>query len=235
MRLFLAQSLWSDFQKSFLDKDRWLMYLDGLKMTLLLALVGTVVGIILGLLVALIKYSYSTRKKNKPWLTLLNWLANLYTTVIRGTPVVVQLLILFSLSFMPNGVLASFIGFGVNSGAYVAEVFRSGINSIDMGQMEAGRSLGLSSRATMRYIILPQAIKNILPALFNEFIALVKETSVAGYIAVNDLTKVADRIKGITFVNLPLYIVALMYLCIVYLLTLIQKRIEVRYSRSDRN
>ena len=127
------------------------------------------------------------------------------------------------------------IGFGINSGAYISEIFRSGINSIDIGQMEAGRSLGLSEGTTMLKIILPQAIKNVLPALFNEFIALVKETSVAGYIAVRDVTKVASSIKGTYFISSPLYVAAVMYLVLVLFLTFLQKRLERRLARSDRS
>ncbi len=213
-------------------ENRWKMYLNGLATTIALAVFACIIGIILGLLVAIVKI-YAEGSTNK-LLRFLNGFCNVYTTVVRGTPLVVQLLILYSLAFMPNGFVACVLGFGINSGAYVSEIFRAGINSVDIGQMEAGRSLGLSRNGTMRYIILPQAIKNILPSLFNEFIALVKETSIAGYIAVQDLTKVADVIKGRTFNILPLLIAAVIYLLMTFGLTRLQSVIERRLARSDR-
>jgi ABC-type amino acid transport system permease subunit len=147
----------------------------------------------------------------------------------------VQLLLLYSLAAIPNGVTACFIGFGLNSGAYVSEIFRSGIQSVDIGQTEAGRSLGLSRGTTMRYIILPQAVKNVLPAIFNEFIALVKETSIAGYIAVNELTKMANNIKSRTYDFTPFLIAAVIYLILTFILTRLQKHIERRFAKSDKN
>lgn len=214
-------------------ESRWKMYLQGLQLTLLIAFVACLIGIILGLLVATTKV-YTGNSKN-PFFVFLNKVCDLYTTIIRGTPIMLQLLILYKLAFMPNGVVASFIGFGINSGAYVAEIFRGGINSVDKGQMEAGRSLGLSQGVTMRKIILPQAIKNVLPALFNEFIALIKETSVAGYIAVNEITKMASAIQNRTYESTSLYIAAVLYLILTVGLTAVQKRIEKRYARSDRS
>ena len=168
---------------------------------------------------------------------ILDKICNLYLTVIRGTPVVVQLLILYTAVFtsLTDGLLVAIVGFGINSGAYVAEIIRSGIMSIDKGQSEAGRSLGLNNTQTMRMIILPQAFKNILPALFNEFIALLKETSVAGMIAVRDLTKAADGIKGRIFEPTPLFIAAIIYLILVIGMTAVQRAIERRLSASDRH
>lgn len=163
------------------------------------------------------------------------FLCNAYTTIVRGTPLVVQLLILYRMAIMPNGLVACIIGFGLNSGAYVAEIFRSGIQSVDGGQFEAARSLGLSRWQAMRSVILPQAVKNVLPAIFNEFIALVKETSIAGYIAVNDLTKMADAIRGRTFNSVSLFTAALLYLVMTFILTMIHKRLERRFAKSDRN
>lgn len=214
-------------------EGRWKMYLEGLGATLTIAGVACLIGIVLGLLVAIVKI-YAVGSKN-PVMRALNVVCNVYTTVIRGTPVVVQLLILYSFAAIPNGFVACVIGFGINSGAYVSEIFRGGINSVDVGQMEAGRSLGLNRNKTMQFIILPQAIKNILPSLFNEFIALVKETSIAGYIAVNDLTKIANGIKGRTFNRMPLFIAAVIYLILVVVLTWVQRVIERRYARSDRS
>lgn len=227
------ENLWQQLYGALIREDRWKLYLQGLRTTIILAVVACAIGIVLGLLVAMVKV-YAAGSKN-PVLRVLNAVCNVYTTVIRGTPVVVQLLILFSLAAMPNGFVACLIGFGLNSGAYVSEIFRGGINSVDAGQMEAGRSLGLGRGQTMRYIVLPQAIKNIIPSLFNEFIALVKETSIAGYIAVADLTKMVDVIKGRTANSMPLYIGALLYLVMVVGLAALQKKIERRYARSDRS
>ena len=189
-------------------------------------------GILIGLVVALIKH-VAQHKESLPWRAA-GLVCNAYTTVIRGTPIIVQLLILYNLSYFTEGLYASIVGFGINSGAYVAEIFRAGLNSIDIGQQEAGRSLGLGHWKTMRLIVLPQAIKNTLPALFNEFIALLKETSVAGYIAVRDLTKAADGIRGRTFNSMPLYLAAILYLIMVAGLAAVQKRMERRLARSDR-
>lgn len=228
----MLQNILDDIYSVVIYKDRWQLYLSGLQTTLLLAFSACAIGLILGLLVAVLK-TYSQESTN-PLLRFVNGLCNVYTTVIRGTPVVVQLLILYSMAAIPNGLTACIIGFGINSGAYVSEIVRGGINSVNIGQMEAGRSLGLSRNSTMRYIILPQAFKNILPSLFNEFIALLKETSVAGYIAVTDLTKIADGIRGRTYSSVPLYIAALGYLTLVFVITMLQKVVERRLARSDR-
>ncbi|MEG2088024.1 MAG: amino acid ABC transporter permease [Angelakisella sp.] len=228
MEEFLRQ-----LNKSLIKDNRWMQYMEGLGVTILIALTACCLGLVIGLLVSVIKYS-GTGKQGVGWRVAII-LCDLYTTVIRGTPVIVQLLILYSFTIFTGGLLPCIIGFGINSGAYVAEIFRSGINSVDSGQAEAGRSLGLSRKATTALIVLPQAVKNILPALFNEFIALVKETSVAGYIAVRDITKVADGIKGVTFTSMPLYIAALIYLALVVGLTQLQKQMERRLARSDRD
>ena len=221
-----------DLQGALLRENRWQLFLEGLKNTVLIATLACLIGILIGLVVALIKYVAVTRQ-TRPWKAAAA-VCNVYTTVIRGTPIIVQLLILYNLSYFTEGLYASIIGFGINSGAYVSEIFRSGLNSIDIGQQEAGRSLGLGQWKTMRLIVLPQAIKNTLPALFNEFIALLKETSVAGYIAVRDLTKVADGIRGRTFNSMPLYLAAAAYLIMVAGLAAVQKRMEKRLARSDR-
>lgn len=217
---------------SLIAEDRWKMFVEGLGTTLLIAACATLIGIAIGMVIAIIKVSAANNRKLRP----LEMLCDLYLTVIRGTPVVVQLLILYTAVFtsMTNGIPVAIIGFGLNSGAYVAEIFRSGILSVSRGQTEAGRSLGLTSGMTMRLIVLPQAVKNILPALFNEFITLLKETSVAGMIAVRDLTKVADGIKGRTFESAPLFIAAIMYLVLVVAMTQVQKKLERRLAKGDR-
>ena len=226
------EKILTDLYKATLYKNRWMVYVEGLGNTLMIAMLACIIGVLIGLVVAIVKY-YATGKKGFGW-KVANAVCNVYTTVIRGTPVIVQLLILYTLLFN-SGLVACIVGFGINSGAYVSEIIRSGILSIDPGQTEAGRSLGLSQTATMRLIVLPQAIKNILPALFNEFIALLKETSVAGYIAVRDLTKASDSIRGLTFNSTPLFIAALIYLLLVMAMTAVQKRVERRLARSDRN
>ena len=227
---------WEDFfnklYKAVIAQDRWKMYLEGLGQTLLLAAITCVVGIILGLLVASVKISAATSKN--PVLRFCNALCEIYTTILRGTPLMVQLLIIFSIKAITSNMMVCVIGFGLNSGAYVSEIFRGGINSVDIGQSEAGRSLGLSKWQTMWNIVLPQAIKNILPALFNEFIVLVKETSVAGYVGLSELTKNAGLIKGLTFNAIPLFVAAAMYLLVTYILTLLHKALERRLARSDR-
>lgn len=217
---------------SVIEKDRWKMYLEGLGNTLFIALCATLIGIAIGMIIAIVKVSAVNNRKLRP----LEMLCDLYLTVIRGTPVLVQLLILYTAVFssLTNGIPVAIIGFGINSGAYVAEIIRSGIMSINRGQSEAGRSLGLTGSMTMRLIVLPQAVKNILPALFNEFITLLKETSVAGMIAVRDLTKVADGIKGRTFSSAPLFIAAGIYLVLVIGMTAVQRRIERRLAKGDR-
>lgn len=213
-------------------KDRWMLYVEGIGKTIMLASLSCIIGIAVGVLIALVKY-YSAGKKAKLW-RLADKLCNLYITLIRGTPMVVQLLIAYTVLFK-GGFEACVFAFGINSGAYVAEVIRAGISSVDPGQTEAGRSLGLSQAATMRLIVMPQAIKNILPSLFNEFIALLKETSIAGYIAVRDLTKISDSLRGITFINAPLFIAAGIYLIMVVGMTSVQKKMERRLAQSDRD
>lgn len=231
MAAFLQQN-YNNLYIALLAEDRWKQYVEGLGRTLLIAACATLIGILIGMIIAVVKVSAAGNRK----LRFLEILCDLYLTVIRGTPVVVQLLILYTAVFtsMTNGTPVAIIGFGLNSGAYVAEIFRSGIMSIPHGQTEAGRSLGLTSWMTMRLIVLPQAVKNILPALFNEFITLLKETSVAGMIAVRDLTKVADGIKGRAFISEPLFIAALIYLVLVIAMTQVQKRLERRLGKGDR-
>ncbi len=220
-----------DIYISIIAEDRWLMYFEGLGKTLLISAVAVCIGVVIGTVVALIKYFAVTNKK----LWVLDKLCDIYITIIRGTPMIVQLLILYTVVFTSttDGMPVAFVGFGINSGAYVAEIIRSGIQSVDRGQYEAGRSLGLGNSMTMSLIILPQAVKNILPALFNEFIVLLKETSIAGMIAVRELTKVADGIRGRTFIGLPLFLVAGIYLLLVIGMTAIQKKMERRLAKGD--
>jgi len=231
--------LWDQFDAAFLTNGRWQLYFKGLLKTLELAAGAVILGIVIGIIIAIIKVSaQQSRDNGKHNLVLMiaEKICNLYLTIIRGTPVMLQLLIIYGGVFvsMTDGTLAGIVGFGINSGAYVAEIIRAGIQSIDRGQTEAGRSLGLTSGMTMRLIIMPQAIRNILPALFNEFITLLKETSVAGYIAVNEVVKMANGIKAKIFNIMPLIITAVFYLVMVIGLTQLQKVIERRLHESDR-
>ena len=231
MNAFIAHIV-RGIEISLIEDNRWQQFVEGLGRTILIAICATLIGILIGLIIAVIKVSADSNRGLRP----LAAVCDLYLTVIRGTPVVVQLLILYTAVFvsMTDGTICAIVGFGLNSGAYVAEIIRSGITSIPKGQVEAGRSLGLTHWMTMRLIILPQAIKNILPALFNEFITLLKETSVAGMIAVRELTKVSDGIKGRTFSSAPLFITALIYLVLVIGMTQVQKMLERRLAKSDR-
>lgn len=233
------------FYLCFIEDNRWTWLLDGLKNTLIITVFALIIGIVIGIIVATVRSTYdknkdSLKKKGGAGYVVLkiaNTICQLFLTVIRGTPVVVQLMIMYFVILIneQNGVIVAIIAFGINSGAYVAEIFRSGIMSIDEGQFEAGRSLGFSYIQTMFYIIIPQAVKVILPMLFNELIVLIKETSVAGYVGVVDLTKAGDRIRGRTFeAFLPLFAVALVYLVIVIILTQILKVIERRLRRNER-
>ncbi len=229
---FLAE-FWRDVQADFIKDDRWLWLLKGLGTTLEITLFATLLGLAIGLALALVKVTQYNGGKVGP----LGWIADLYLTVIRGTPSVVQLLIIYFVIFgsvdVPK-VLVAVIAFGINSGAYMAEIIRGGILSIDKGQMEASRSLGLDYAASMRTVVIPQATKNVLPAMGNEFITLLKETAIAGYIAVEDLTKAGDLIRAQTYdAFLPLIVVAAIYLAIVMVLTSLLKRVEARLRRSD--
>ena len=218
---------------NFIADNRWRYLTNGLKVTLEVTFFAVLIGIVLGLLVAVVRSTYAKTGKMK----IGSFLCGIYFTVIRGTPVVVQLLIIYFVVFGSvkiDKVLVAIMAFGLNSGAYVAEIFRSGIMSIDNGQFEAGRSLGFSYGKTMLYIIMPQAFKNVLPALGNEFIVLLKETSVAGYIALEDLTKGGDIIRSRTFsAFFPLITVALIYLIMVTIFTKLVGILERRLRNSD--
>lgn len=216
----------------FLD-GRYLYYLDGLRATLAISFLAIIIGAVIGVCVAVIKTSVAASKKFR-WIEMI---CNGYINIIRGTPVILQLLIIYNLIFTSrntNEILVAATCFGINSGAYVAEIVRAGIESIDKGQYEAGRTLGFNRTQTMKLIIMPQAIKNILPALGNEFIVLIKETSVASFIAVTDLTKAAQYIGSRTWDILPpLMITAVFYLIIVLGLTKLIGILERRMSQGD--
>ena len=219
--------------KTFIQSGHYKMILEGLGSTVKITIGALAIGVIIGLIIAIIKYLAEDTRGLKP----LALVCDLYVTVIRGIPVTVLLLIFYYLIMRSstNGVLVATITFGINSGAYMAELIRSGINAVDKGQMEAGRSLGLSKLQTMRKIILPQAVRYVLPAVGNEFIALLKETSVAGYVAVVDLTRAGNLVRNNTHdVFNPLMVVALTYLIMVVLLTKALGILERRLAKSDK-
>ena len=223
------------FYLNFIKDDRWMYMWDGLRITLEVTLFATLLGIVIGFIVAIIRSTHDRTGKMK----IMNALCQVYLTVIRGTPAVVQLLIMYFVIFGSvkgvSKVLVAVLAFGINSVAYVAEICRAGIMSIDIGQMEAGRSIGFSYAQTMWYIILPQAFKNVLPALGNEFIVLLKETSISGYIALQDLTKGGDIIRSRTYdAFMPLIGVALVYLVLVLGFTKLVSMLERRLNQSER-
>lgn len=222
------------FKQNFIEQDRWKYLVDGLGTTLLITFFSVLLGMALGFLVAIVR---TTHRKTGKFL-IGDIFCHIYLTVIRGTPVVVQLLIVYFVIFGSVNIsktLVAILAFGINSGAYVAEIVRGGILSVDAGQFEAGRSLGLNYNQTMKFIILPQAFKTVLPSLANEAIVLLKETSVAGYIAIADLTKGGDIIRSQTFSPfLPLISVAVIYLIMVVFLTYLVSRLERRLGKNDR-
>ncbi len=227
------QEFANDFTHAFITDDRWLFLVRGLGNTLLITLFAIMIGIALGFFIAIIRATHDKTGKMK----FFNALCHFFITVIRGTPVMVQILIAYFIIFASsnNKVLVAILAFGINSAAYVAEIFRGGIMSIDAGQFEAGRSLGFNYRLTMWHIVMPQAFKNVVPALANEFIVLLKETSVAGYIALEDLTRGAFIIGGTIYdYTLPLIAVALIYLLLVLLLSMGVRQLERRLNRSER-
>ncbi|MBE7053920.1 MAG: amino acid ABC transporter permease [Ruminococcaceae bacterium] len=223
----------ADFYQNFIAEMRYMDLLNGLKTTLIITIFSVLLGFIIGFLVSIVRSTYDKTGRLK----ILNFICNIYLTIIRGTPVVLQLLITYFVIFASvriDKTFAAVLAFGINSGAYVAEIFRSGIMSVDNGQMEAGRSLGLSYNTTMWSIIMPQALKNVLPALGNEVIVLLKETAVAGYIAISDLTKAADVIRSRTYEPFfPLIGVAIIYLIMVMGLTKCVSILERRLRESD--
>ncbi len=244
--MLLTGNWWDDlvarFVLDFVEKDRWKFITNGLLTTLIVTFFSLILGMIIGIIIAVIRTSHdqiggkNLRGISGFVLKVLNLFCRLYLTIIRGTPALVQLLFMYFVFLVAssNKILVASIAFGINSGAYVAEIMRSGIMSVDKGQMEAGRSLGLSYGVTMASIIMPQALKNILPALVNEIITLLKETSICGYIGLNELTRGGDIIRGTTFdALLPLTVVALIYLAIVMFFTKLMSILERRLRESD--
>ncbi|MDD5899256.1 MAG: amino acid ABC transporter permease [Clostridia bacterium] len=239
------QSLVKEFTRTFITDNRWLVFWNGFKNTVLITVVAALIGIAIGVVVSVVHYladSIVHKKKRKGLgeyiVILLDKLLTFYVSVMRGTPLAIQLTIMafIVMAGFPNKVIVCCVAFGINSGAYVSEVIRGGINSVDIGQMEAGRSVGLSQIATMRLIILPQAIKNILPALCNEGIAVLKETSIVGLISVVDLTRASDLVRSRTLSPyFPLIVVAIVYYILVAGLSAAVSRLERRMAQSDRH
>ena len=236
------EGLKADFILNFINDDRWQYLLNGLGQTALITLLSGLLGLVLGVIIAMVRSTYDKTADNarpsfgRKLFGVADWFCRVYLTVIRGTPVVVQLMIIYFviLASVRNGTLVASLAFGMNSAAYVAEIIRGGIMSIDNGQFEAGRSLGFNYLQTMRFIVIPQTIKNVLPSLANEFIALLKETSVAGYVAIQDLTKAGDIIRSRTYSPfMPLLAVALIYLVVVMFFTKLVGILERRLRNSD--
>lgn len=236
--------MWDNFSQQLYDNiilnDRWQLYLSGLGQTLLLTLGGLVLGIVIGSLLAVIKVFAGYEHKTligKIIFKILDVITDVYITIIRGIPMMVLVLltvfVIFATVPMDYRILVAIFALGVNSGAYVAEIMRAGINAVDIGQTEAGRSLGLTGNMTMWKIVFPQAIKNILPALGNEMITLFKETAIVGYAAISDLTMQAMFIRSRTFSIVPLLVIAVIYLIFVLLMTFALKKFERRLRKSD--
>ncbi len=229
--------MWDNFGQQLYDniiaQDRWLEYLEGLGNTILMTIIAAMIGVILGSLVAICKVYAKDNKKLK----VLDVICNVYLTVIRGTPMMVQVMIMVFIiaasAPLNMSIWFATLALGINSGAYVAEIVRAGIMAVDRGQMEAGRSLGLSKNVTMKKIVFPQAIKNILPALGNEAIVLFKETAIVGYVAVADLTFKAAAIRSRTMSPVPLLVIMVLYLLVVMLMTWGLRKMEKRLARSD--
>ncbi|MGN0242603.1 MAG: amino acid ABC transporter permease [Lachnospiraceae bacterium] len=236
--ILFFQDFAEQFRFVFLEGNRYKLIFSGLKTTILVSLCAVLLGVVIGMVAALLKLLGEKRSfRSVPGV--MAWIGHiisyLYIDIIRGTPSVVQLLIMYFIVFKSsNGLIAGICTFGINSGAYVAEIIRAGILAVDHGQMEAGRSLGFSYAKTMRYIIIPQAIKNILPALGNEFIVLVKETAILGYVSIQDLTKASDFITSRTYtLFMPLIGCALIYYLLIKVLTIGLNALERRLRQSD--
>lgn len=227
------------FEKAFVTGERWKLYLKGLGTTVEMTVLALCMGVVLGVLVAVVRTAHDQQRPGQRNLILgfINGICQIYTTILRGTPMMVQLLIWAFVVFKTsrNMTMVGIIGLGINSGAYVAEIVRGGLMSVDAGQSEAGRSLGLNYLDTMRFIVIPQAFKNILPSLGNEFITLFKDTSLVQAIGGTELAYYASTIGGVTFDYMPPYIgIAVMYLVIVIALTALQGKLERRLRQSDR-
>lgn len=232
-----------DFHTAFIADSRWKYLVEGIQNTLILTFFALILGVVLGVVIAAIRATYdkqySTMKKGigKFLLCIGNCVAKIYLTIIRGTPAMVQILIIFFIimASSDNKMLCGIIAFGINSAAYVAEIIRGGIMGVDVGQTEAGRSLGFNYMQTMWYIVLPQAFKSILPALANEFIVLLKETAIAGYVGVTDLTRGANIIRGVTYQSFwPLLAIAAIYLVMVMFFTWMVGILERRLRNNER-
>lgn len=232
-----------DFHTAFIEDNRWKYLMEGIENTLILTFFALILGVILGVVIAAVRATYDKQYKEmrkgagKVFLCIGNAICKIYLTVIRGTPAMVQILIIFFIimASSDNKMLCGIIAFGVNSGAYVAEIIRGGIMSIDVGQTEAGRSLGFNYIQTMWYIVMPQTFKNILPALANEFIVLLKETAIAGYVGVTDLTRGANIIRGVTYQSFwPLLAIAGIYLIMVMFFTWLVGHLERRLRSDER-
>ena len=238
-KLSFEQEFFFKFYQAFILKDRWTQYINGVGTTLLVTAIALALGIVLGSVVALVRVAHDQQRpgRRNPVLGFFNIICEIYTTIIRGTPMMVQLLIMSMVIFANsrNFTMVGALALGINSGAYVSEIIRGGLMAVDPGQMEAGRSLGMNYFTTMRFIVIPQAVKNILPALGNELIVLLKETSISGYIGLMDLTRGGDIIRSQTYSALfPLLVVAAIYLVIVCFLTYLVGRLERRLRTNER-
>lgn len=225
--------LQNQFYKAFVANDRWMLYFKGLGTTLLVAVFAAAIGLIVGTIASLLNvYRNRNGKRN-----VASWIAYVYIDIIRGTPSVIQLMIMWFviMKSVTNGVLVASLSFGLNSGAYVAEIIRGGIQAVDSGQMEAGRSLGLSRIQTMMYVVLPQAFKNAFPSLLNEFITLLKETAIVGYVGLTDLTRIANQISTKTYQPfMPLIGAAIIYFVVIKVLSILFNKLERKLRESDR-
>lgn len=233
-----------EFTRTFIKDNRWMVFLNGFYNTLTITFFAALLGIAIGVVVSVVHYVAESEKKKKKkslgrtLVLILDKVLAAYVSIMRGTPLAIQLTIMafIIMAGFPNKIVVCCVAFGVNSGAYVSEVIRGGINSVDIGQMEAGRSVGLSQLAAMRLIVLPQAIKNILPALCNEGIAVLKETSIVGLISVIDLTRASDLVRSRTLSPyFPLVSVAIVYYLLVAGLSAAVSRLERRLGQSDRH
>ena len=243
VNIISAISLKRQFEISFIDKERWQLYLEGLGNTLIVTFFALILGIVIGAVVAIVRASYDKNYSEmkgglvKILLAIFNIISKIYLTVVRGTPVVIQIMIMYYIIFATsnNKIFVAILSFGINSGAYVAEIFRGGIMSIDEGQFEAGRSLGFNYVQTMVYVIIPQAFKTVLPTLGNEFIVLLKETAVSGYVALIDLTRAGDIVRGATYqAFMPLFGVAAVYLIMVMFFSWLLGKLERRLRNDER-
>lgn len=229
----LLNGIYDDFYKTVIFDERYKLILEGLKNTILIAIGAVIIGILLGSIISIVKYTNKERGKFK----LLNKIFDIYVNIIRGTPSVLQLMIMYYVIFKTStidSVIVGIVAFGINSSAYVAEILRSGFDSIDDGQVEAGLSLGLNFRQVLKYIIIPQAVKVSLPSMGNEFVTLIKETAIAGYIGIEDLTKASDIIASRTYdYFFPLVLVALIYLVLTSVISKLLKKMERKLNVND--